>query len=460
VSDHDNVTDRKVTYSEIFSISEYRALFAASQLSWIGDYMARAAIMAIVFVQTGSVALAAAAFAITYTPWVLGGPFLATMAERLRYRKVMIVCDVLRGTLIALVALPGLPLPAMLLLVFGVAMLAPPALAARSATMPLVLTGERVVLGIAINQASGQATQVVGYMAGALIAGVNPRVALLINAGTFLTSAFILRFGLNDRPPAMRAEDRSNLVRETGEGFRMVFSTPALRVIAVIVFASMLWVIIPEGLAIGWAEHLADDESRRGFYQGLIMVSNPVGVVIGGLLISRLLRPSVRRRLVPIFAVLAPLSLVPALADPGIVGVVAMVTVSGLVMAGMTPTLNGVFVQILRHGYRARAFGVMNSGMQVIQGLAVFSAGMLTALLPLHQVVGFWALAGVAMMSVLAARWPKLEFFNRAIAENEAANRATQPEGGPASSPARIDGATGVPAQSTPVLRPAPDQTR
>jgi MFS family permease len=461
VSDHDNVADRKVTYSEIFAIGEYRTLFTATQLSWIGDHMARAAVMAIVFVQTGSVALAAAAFAVTYAPWVLGGPFLATVAERLPYRKVMIVCDLLRALMIALVALPGMPLPAMLLLVFGVAMLAPPALAARSATMPLVLTGERVVLGIAVNQASAQATQVIGYMAGALIAGVNPRVALLINAGTFLTSAFILRLGLRDRPSAMRAEDRSNLLRETAEGFRVVFGTPALRVIAVMVFASMLWVIIPEGLAIGWAEHLSSDVGRRGFYQGLIMVANPLGVVLGGLVVSRLLRPSVRRRMVPVFAVLAPLSLVPALADPGIVGVLLMVTISGLVMAGMTPTLNGVFVQILRHGYRARAFGVMNSGIQVIQGLAVFTAGMLTSLLPLHQVVGLWALAGVVVMSVLAVRWPRLAFFNRAIAQNDAANRATVEAEHGAPEPLDHTGqATGVPAQSTPAHHPAPDQTR
>jgi MFS family permease len=452
VSERDSV-DRKVTFSEIFAVGEYSVLFSATQLSWIGDYMARAAVMAIVFIQTGSIALAAAAFAITYAPWVLGGPFLATLAERLRYRKVMVVCDLLRALMIALVALPGMPLPAMLALVFGVAMLAPPAQAARSAVMPLVLTGERVVLGIAVSAASGQATQVIGYMAGALIAGINPRVALLINAGTFLTSAVILQFGLRDRPPAMRAEDRSNLLRETGEGFRVVFGTPALRVIAVIVFASVLWVIIPEGLAIGWAEHLADDAGRRGIYQGLIMVSNPLGVVFGGLVISRLLRPSMRRRLVPVFAVLAPLSLVPALADPGIASVVAMVTISGLVMAGMVPTLNGVFVQILRHGYRARAFGVMNSGVQVIQGVAVFLAGLLTEWWPLHQVVGMWAVAGVIVMSLLATRWPKLEFFNRAIAENEAANRAE------AAAPApRTDGSP-VPGQGTPLPRPASDRT-
>ena len=427
MSGNDALSDRKVTYSEVFAIGEYRALFAATQLGWIGDYMARAVVMALVFVETDSVALAAAAFAVSYAPWLLGGPFLATLAERLRYRSVMWICDLLRASLIALVALPGVPLPVMLLLIFCGAMLAPPAQAARSATLPLVLTGERVVLGIAVNQAMGQATQVLGYAGGALLAGVNPRGALLLNAAAFAVSALILRFGLRDRAPAMQAEQRSNLLRETFEGYRMVFGTPPLRVIAVIVFASMLFAILPEGLAIGWADELAaGEETRRGFYQALIMVANPLGVVVGGLLISRLLAPSLRRRLVPMFAVLAPLSLVPALAEPGVVGVVAMATACGFVMSGMTPTLNGLFVQILRHGYRARAFGVMSSGMQIIQGGAILLSGMLTELLPLHQVVGLWSLCGVGLMAVLALRWPTLDFFNRAIADTQVANRGAQ----------------------------------
>ena len=63
---------------------EYRAVFAASALSWIGDYVAKAAVTVLVYQQTESVALSAAAFAISYLPWLIGGPLLATLAERHR----------------------------------------------------------------------------------------------------------------------------------------------------------------------------------------------------------------------------------------------------------------------------------------------------------------------------------------------------------------------------------------
>lgn len=454
----ERTTERKITFGEVFGIGEYRALFASTQLAWIGEYMAKAAVMALVFAQTGSVTLSAAAFAISYAPWLVGGPFLATLAERFRYKWVIITCDLLRAGLIALVAVPGMPLPMMLVLVFLVALLAPPGQAARSAVLPLVLSGERVVLGLAINQSSGQATQVVGYFAGAVIAIIDPRTALLINAAAFITSAIILRLGLRDRPPQMRAEDRSHLLRETGEGFRVVFGTPALRVIAILVFTSMLFAIVPEGLAIGWADELADGESaRQGLYQGLIMIANPVGYALGVLLIARMLLPTLRRRLVPYLAVLAPLALVPALLNPPILGVVAMATLSGLAMAGMTPTLNGMFVQALPNGYRARAFGVMNSGMQALQGMAIFVTGFLVGWAGSHQlhlVVGLWCLAGVAVMLMLAVRWPKPAFFAEAISAAEAKNRATEAAAQAAGAPGE-DQRTAAPAPPAPKQRAA-----
>jgi MFS family permease len=303
-------------------------------------------------------------------------------------------------------------------------MLNPPAQAARSATLPLILTRDRLVLGIAVNQSSGQAAQVVGYMAGAVIAAYNARLALLINAATFLTSAIILRYGVRDRPPAMLTEYRSRLVREAGDGFRIVFGTPALRAIAMLVFASMLFSIVPEGLAIGWASQLAEGERQRGLYQGLIMVANPVGYLLGGLLIARLVPPAVRRRLIRVFAVVAPLALVPAVWSPPVGGVIAMTVICGFAVAGMMPATNALFVQALPNGFRARAFGVMQSGVQVTQGVAVLATGLLAGAFPLPVVVGLWSLAGVGLMIVVASRWPRPEVFTAAIDNAEEANAA------------------------------------
>jgi MFS family permease len=110
-------------------------VFGANVLSWLGDYLAKAAITALVFDRTGSVALSAVAFAISFLPWLTGGPVLAALAERHQYRKVMVICDVLRAGLMALIAIPGMPVSVMLALLFATSLANPPFQAARSALL-------------------------------------------------------------------------------------------------------------------------------------------------------------------------------------------------------------------------------------------------------------------------------------------------------------------------------------
>ena len=72
------------------------------------------------------------------------------------------------------------------------------------------------------------------------------------------------------------------------------------------------------------------------------------------------------------------------------------------------PTLNTQFVLALPHGYRARAFGVVQQGLQVSQGGAVLLTGVLAE--PFLGAAGGRAVErrpGSCLMVLLAARWPR-----------------------------------------------------
>ncbi|WP_092383429.1 MFS transporter [Micromonospora phaseoli] len=415
VSDERPSPEGPATFREVFAQSEYRAVFAASTLTWIGDYVAKAAVTLLVYRETQSVALSAAAFAVSYLPWLVGGPLLATIAERHRYRQVMVVCDLVRMALMLLVAIPGMPVPVILALLFATTLANPPSQAARSALLPLILPGDRLVLGLSVNASVGQAAQVVGYLLGAAVATVNPTAALLMNAGAFALSAALVRLGVGDRPPAMASEHRSHLLRETAAGFRMVFYTPVLRAIAILVFSAMLFSIVPEGLAAAWANEHAGESMDPGLAQAVIMAATPVGFILGGLLIGRTVAPARRLLLLRPLAVVAPLSLVPALLDPPPVVVALLAATCGFAVAGMLPVANGLFVQALPDGFRARAFGVMATGVQVIQGAAVLVTGLLSERFPIPIVVGVWSAAGVVLMSLVALRWPDQQTVTASI---------------------------------------------
>ncbi|WP_239168674.1 MFS transporter [Paractinoplanes deccanensis] len=411
-------SDRKVTFRELFGVREYRALYLSLIVNWVGDYLARAAITVLVYEESKSVLMSAAAFAVSFLPWVVGGPLLSAVAERYPYRRVLIVADLFRMVVIALLLIPGVPIPIMLLLVFLASLGTPPTQAARSALQPLVVGRDKLPMAVATNASTGQAAQVFGYLAGASLAtALNPQVALAIDVVTFAVSAALISWGVRPRPAAYDRSQRRHLLRESGEGFRLVFGTQTLRSIAIMVFVLTMFAVVPEGLAAAWAAEADPDSATRGLDQGMIMAAGPVGFVIGGLAIGRLAGADLRDRLVRPLAMLSALALVPALTGPPASVVAVLVAISGMAAGGVTPTLNGKFVLILPHGYRARAYGVMQTGMQLSQFAAVMITGLLADHFWLPLVVGLWSIGGTVALGILAARWPSREVFNEATAE-------------------------------------------
>ena len=191
-----------------------------------------------------------------------------------------------------------------------------------------------------------------------------------------------------------------------------------------------MFAVVPEGLAAAWAAEGGAD-ADRGLNQGLIMAAGPIGYVVGGVLISRLVRPALRNRLVRPLAVLSALALVPALTAPPPPVVALLVAVSGIAQGGVMPTLNSTFVLILPHGYRARAYGVMQTGLQFSQFAAVIITGLLADHFWLPMVVGLWSVGGTAALALLASRWPASDTFTAATG----AATATQPPPEPAPAP-------------------------
>lgn len=411
--------DRQATYREVFAIREYRAIFAAGGLSWIGDYLGKVALAALMYQITQSVLISAASLAITFLPWLAGAPFLVALAERYPYRRVMLICDIARMGLVALAAVPQLPVASVPVLMFVAAMLTPPFDSSRSALLPLVLTGDRFVLGLSINGITLQTTQVAGYAFGGAISVVNPRVALLVDAATFGLSALLIAAYVVARPAVRASGPRRRLLRETAEGFSVVFGTRVLRSIALVILSGVGFAVLPEGLAAGWSHELHGSSVT----QGLIMAAGPVGVAVGGVVIGRLTPPRQRRRLIRPLAMLVPLSLVGALASPPLPVVLTLTALTGFAMSVILPA-NGLFVQVLPQGYRARAFGVMQGGLQLVQGACMLLGGLVASSLGVSRTIGLWALAGVVVMVAMSALWPSQEVFDRAAERVKAQNAA------------------------------------
>ena len=375
------------TYRSLFSERQFTALFIAQAISLTGDQLARVAIATLVFSETGSAFLTALVYAVTYLPWLVGGPLLGGLADRLPRRAVMVSCQLTSAVLVALMAVPGMPLIALAALLFVVILAESPFLSARASLLVDVLPDDRYVLASAMNQLTIQAAQVVGFAAGgALIRLIGPRDALLVNALSFLVSAALVRFGVRVHG-AIASVQLGNSWERMKTGAKVVFGDPRLRGLVLLGWLATFWVV-PEGLAAPYAQ---GDSTAIG----LLLASQPIGSVVGGVVLSRLVRPATRLEVMGWLAVMSCLPLVFFFTTPPLPLAVGLLVISGIGTTYNLPA-NAAFMQALPAEQRGQAFGLVSAGLVAGQGISIALAGACAELTSPGVVIGVAGVLGVA----------------------------------------------------------------
>lgn len=397
--------ERRTSYREIFASKEYRALYSGQVLSSLGDQLAKVAVAVLVFERTSSALAAAAAFAIGYLPHVVGGPVLAALAERWPRRRTLIACDLLRAFLVASLVIPGVPIPLLLIVLFTTALLDPPFISVRAALLPEVLPGDRYVAANTLAGITMQVLQLVGFvLGGAVVAILSARGALVIDAGTFLLSALLLRLGVRERPSPRKDAKGSRALADAVEGARYVFSNRVLRMYVVATWLATGLVFAPEGIAAPYAAHLG----KGPLVVGLLLAANPVGMIIGGFVLGRMVTPRQRLALLRPLAVFTTVPLIGILFDPPLPVVLVLLFASGIGVSFTMP-LNALFVRAVPPEIRTRAFAVANGGMLVAQGVCIVAAGLLVDMFSVPLVIGLVGIIGAVVLSLVMTRWPSID---------------------------------------------------
>ena len=386
-------------------MSEYRPLFGSYVLATIGDQLARLALTVLVYQRTGSPLLSALTFAISYLPWVVGGPVLAALADRLPRQRVMVVSDLVRAALVAAMAVPGTPLPVLLGLLLLVSLAGPPYEAARAALTADVLVDDRYAVATSLNNVVVQLAQVIGFLlGGALVTVLSPSVGLLLNAATFVLSGLWLAGGLRPRPaPALAdGETAASLWSDVLAGPRLVLGSPRLLAVVAVLWVGTLLTNAHEGIAPALSVELLGGTGAVG----LLLAAHPTGSIVGGVLVGRFCPPRLRERLVVPLMLLSVAGIAGAgatvgLADgaTGTAWTVALLALSGMSTAWLIP-LNVAFVQAVPPALRGRAFGVATAGMAAVQGLGALAAGAAADVVPAGTVVLVTGLVGLPLVVV------------------------------------------------------------
>jgi MFS family permease len=410
----------RATFRDVFGVTEFRALWAAQLLSVIGDQLARVALTVLVYDRTRSALLAGVTFAASVVPMFVGGVTLSGIADRLPRRQVMIGADLASGALVAVMAVSGIPLAVLILMLAVVTMVGALFLAARAATYPDILHGDRYVLGTAVTMTTLQFGQVVGFaVGGAAVAFLGMRAALLADAATFAGSALLTRIWVRARPaappghagrPASFREDPAGagLPRagrrawpgaEASAGLRLVFSSPAMRSSMLLGWLSAFYEV-PEGVATP----LAAAVGGGAVTVGLILAAQAFGSTAGAIGFSRFVDPARRLQWTGPLAVAACAVLLLFAASPGLLGVLLILALSGL-FGCYQLAANATFVQATPPARRSQAFGIAQGGMSLGQGTAIILAGAAAGhFSPAHVIA---AAGGLGALFALAVAFSK-----------------------------------------------------
>ena len=401
-----SIAVRRPTYTDVLRAPEFRAIWLADVQSLVGDQIARVALTVLVFARTGSAALTGITYALTYLPSVVGGAFLSPLADRYRRRAVMIWCDLSRMVLLVVMALPWLPLPALAGVLVVVVLIGRPFLAAESALLPDILSGEYYALGSGLRTTTLQVTQLLGFAAGgALIATIGAHWGLFLDAVTFGFSALILRLFVQDRPAPARgtSPEAEPYLRMVSSGVRLVFGDPRLRTLMLLAWLAAFYTA-PEGLAAPYARHIGAGGAGS---VGLLLAAIPTGTAIATWLFIRWVEPQKRAALIGWLALLAGAPLVVCILSPSFWGSIGLWVLTGLCCAYQAQAAI-TFVQLVDPTERARAFGLAAAGLLGVQGLGILLFSALAQVLGVQQALALAGLLGMVMALPLALRWAKL----------------------------------------------------
>ena len=409
---HRTARHRAANYRAVFAVPEFRTLWCAQVMSYLGDQIAQVAIAVLVYAKTGSPVITALVYALTYLPPIVGGRVLAGMVDAFPRRQVMITLDLVRGGLVEIMALPQVPLGGTCTLLFATVLLGPPFSAARSAMLPQILPRDRLALGSAAGNMTFHASQVAGFLAGGvLVATLGAYRSLALDALSFCLSAGLIAGRVRARPYSGESPVHPVLQSLTRDA-RLIFRRPAARTLVLFGWLAG-FAVVPEGLAVPYAHTLGGGPVMVG----LLMTAMPAGMAIGALVIGRLSRPDEQLRMIGVLAMLSCAPLVAGLLRPPASLLVPLLVLAGAGGAYQVAAARA-FVTAVPNGHRARAFGVAQSGLLAAQGLGILAAGAAANWISPPTVVAIAGLLGMVAAAVLATDWARHRGVFAALADD------------------------------------------
>ncbi|HSF39568.1 MAG TPA: MFS transporter [Thermoanaerobaculia bacterium] len=273
-------------------------LWQGQAVSRLGSQAFAVAMMFWVMEKTGSASLMGFLMTFSMLPGVLLGPIGGTFADRHSRVKIIVVCDIISGLGVLLLAFAMMSLPdavdILIPLLFVVAVLGGVVQAffmpAIAASVPDLVAPERLAAANSLNQFSNQAALLIGQAAGGVLYNtLGAPLLFLIDGLSYLfsgVSEMFIRLPARPRPQEERTQSVfRTYVQQTAEGFRYVWQRTGLRsFIFAISFLNFLVMPIMVLFPFYVSLYLRQGSEWYGFLMAGMSAGAVAGFVLAGVL--------------------------------------------------------------------------------------------------------------------------------------------------------------------------------
>lgn len=393
----------------------------ATGLTSLGDELALIALTIKVFDLTDSGLAVAGLMLATLLPLVIFAPAAGVIVDNFETRRSLVIASSIQAVLAVWLAFAG-GMPAILMLSFLLGTCTAVASPSIYTLAPAIVGDEHATEGNAYLETARYAGMIPGpVLAGVLAAAISPRVALLVDAGTFVMIGLAALALQVRRHPEGTGEGGG----EARAGFGLVKRDRLLLISFAVIAGVVLFAAMDNVAEVFYA----NDALHAGAWgYGLLATVWLVGIVIGAAVIARRLG---KERLLPAMATAAIVGGA-AVAVAGLVPVLvlalAMFVVGGIGNGIETVSMRSIIVHRVPDRFRGRVFaaygGLMN-GMQIaatgLAGVLVGAVGGQTAL-----IIGGVGSAVAGLSGLVAYRTLPAEV--RVMPGEEAVERPAEPE--------------------------------
>lgn len=291
--------------TKLFAYPGYARFWSADTVSTFGTYITTVALptLAVVTLKASDTQVGLLNGA-RWTPYLLFGLLAGVVADRYRRRPILVATDLVRGSLLALVAILAAlhevniyELAGFVFVFGGLSLLYD---AAHQSYLPrLVPPASLTVANARLEQTTALAQTTGPFIGGSLVAAIGAPLAMVIDAVSYLASGLTLATIRVDEP-VPHAESR-NLRAEMREGLSFVYGRrdPVMRAYALTLHARFLFAsIIGTVFTLFVLRDLGSGSARAAFGLGLVLAAGGVGAVLGNGMSQRLGRDGVGRVMV------------------------------------------------------------------------------------------------------------------------------------------------------------------